>query len=249
MQPDTTIYNEAVKRNASQGPLYRQLKSGISELIADGTLAAGASLPAERDLARMTGLSRVTVRKAMQELVASGEVIQKRGSGTYVAPVPKRMEQSLHDLTSFSEDMRRRGLTARSIWLSRGVFAPTVDEMMALGLSMAERVARLERVRLADELAMAIERTSLPASILPDPESVDQSLYALLGSRGVAPVRAIQRISAINVTPKDAEILGIAAGAAVLRIERISYLPSGRVCELTRSIYRGDAYDFAAELR
>ena len=92
---------------------------------------------------------------------------------------------------------------------------------------------------------MAIERQR----ILPDPEQVSDSLYAMLESRGQRPVRAVQRISAANLNAKDAELLGVAPGVAGLRIERISYLPSGKVVEFTRSLYRGDAYDFAVELK
>ena len=100
-----------------------------------------------------------------------------------------------------------------------------------------------------DGVPLAIERASLPGPILPDPEAVTGSLYAVLEARGCRPVRAVQRISAANLGPRDAELLGVAPGVAGLRIERVSYLPSGRVVEFTRSLYRGDAYDFAAELQ
>ena len=94
----------------------------------------------------------------------------------------------------------------------------------------------------------AIERASLSTAILPDPMAVETSLYAVLAERGLRPVRAVQRISAANLGPRDADLLEAPVGAAGLRIERVSYLASGRVVEFTRSIYRGDAYDFAAEL-
>ena len=120
---------------------------------------------------------------------------------------------------------------------------------MVLGLTAKDRGARLERVRLADEVPLAIERAALSTAILPEPETVDASLYAALAKRGFHPVRAVQRISAANLNARDASLLEVPVGAAGLRIERISYLPSGRVVEFTRSLYRGDAYDFAAELR
>jgi GntR family transcriptional regulator len=110
------------------------------------------------------------------------------------------------------------------------------------------RVARLERVRMADDVPLAIERATLSAEMLPDPEAVESSLYAALSARGLRPVRAVQRISAANLGVRDAGLLEVPVGAAGLRIERISYLPNGRVVEFTRSLYRGDAYDFAAEL-
>ena len=234
---------------AGSGPLYLQLHRRISEAIAAGRLAPGDSLPAERDLALMTGLSRVTVRKSVQSLVASGQLVQRRGSGTYVAQRVERLEQALSLLTSFTEDMARRGKQVESVWISRALFSPAPEEVMALGLGADDRVARLERVRRSDGVPLAIERASLSSQHLPDPECVSTSLYAVLQQRGLRPVRAVQRISASNLTARDAELLGVPVGAAGLRIERVSYLPSGRVIEFTRSVYRGDAYDFAVELK
>jgi GntR family transcriptional regulator len=231
------------------GPLYVQLHRRIAEAIASGRLKPGDNLPPEREMAAMTGLSRVTVRKGVEALVGSGQLIQKRGSGTFVAPRVERLEQALSLLTSFTEDMARRGRQVESRWIARGLHAPAPEEVMALGLGANDRVARLERVRSSDGVPLAIERASLPASILPDPEGVDRSLYAVLAGRNLRPVRAVQRISAANLAVKDADLLGVPPGVAGLRIERVSYLPSGQVVEFTRSLYRGDAYDFAVELK
>ncbi len=234
---------------SGSGPLYLQLHRRIVDGIASGRLMPGNSLPAERDLALMTGLSRVTVRKAIQSLVASGALVQRRGSGTFVAQRVVRLEQALSQLTSFTDDMARRGKQAQSIWIRRALTSPSPEEVMALGLGSADRVARLERVRCSDGQPLAIERAALSSAVLPDPGSVTASLYATLQERGLRPVRAVQRISAANLGAQDAALLGVSPGAASLKIERISYLASGRVVEFTRSIYRGDAYDFAVELK
>ena len=117
-----------------------------------------------------------------------------------------------------------------------------------LGLAGGARVARLERLRIANDLPLAIERASLSAEVLPDPTVVSSSLYEVLAKTGNRPVRAVQRISACNIRGRDASLLGVQAGDAGLSIERISYLASGRVVEFTRSLYRADAYDFVAEL-
>lgn len=231
------------------GPLYLQLHRRIAEAIESGKLKPGDSLPPEREMAAMTGLSRVTVRKGVEALVASGQLVQRRGSGTYVAPQLRKLEQALSLLTSFTEDMARRGRTVESVVLSRSLNSPTPEEVMALGLGLGDRVARLERVRTSDGVPLAIERASLPESILPDPDEVGASLYAYLASQGLRPVRAVQRISATNLTARDATLLDVPPGTAGLRIERVSYLPNGKVVEFTRSIYRGDAYDFAVELK
>lgn len=245
----TDLFTPEGFAEVGRGPLYLQLSRRIGEGIAQGALKPGESLPPERDMATLTGLSRVTVRKAVQALVASGQLVQRRGSGTYVAPQVERLEQALSLLTSFTEDMIRRGKASRSVWLDRSIHAAAPEEVMVLGLKAHDRVARLARVRLADEVPLAIERASLPAALLPDPEAVDTSLYEHLGRHGLRPVRAVQRLSAVNIGAQDAARLEVAPGAACLRIERIAYLASGRVAEFTRSLYRGDAYDFAAEMR
>lgn len=231
------------------GLRYVRLRKRIEEGIAAGILSPNQPLPPEREIAALTGLSRVTVRKAMQTLVDTGVVVQRQGSGSFVADTKPKVEQSLSRLTSFTEDMTRRGLSTESRWLHRGIFMPAPEEVMALGLSPGDQVARIARLRMAEDRPMAIERAAIPTDILPNPGLVEKSLYEVLESTGNRPVRALQKISAVNLGDKDADLLGIPPGAAGLRIERTSYLPGGRVVEFTRSLYRGDAYDFVAELR
>lgn len=231
------------------GPLYVQLRKRIETGIATGLLAPEMPLPPEREIASLTGLSRVTVRKAIADLVERHLVVQRQGSGSFVAQPQPRMAQSLSRLTSYTEDMTRRGFRPDVRWLERGLFVPSPDEVLTLGLGMGEQVARLSRLRLADDRPMAIERASLPADVLPDPLAVTTSLYECLAGRGLRPVRAVQRISAINLSPKEAELLGVQSGEAGLKVERIGLLREGRAIELTRTIYRGDTYDFIAELR
>ncbi len=247
-EPAASLF-EAVKAAPPAGaPLYLKLRRSIEDAVRSGVMAPGDALPSERDIAALAEISRVTVRKAVQDLVRAGVLVQRHGSGTFVATRPARVEQSLSLLTSFSEDMARRGMTLRSRWLDRGVYPPSPDEMMVLGLSSKQQVARVSRLRIANEMPLAIERASLSTEILPDPASVGASLYAVLATRGRRPVRAVQRISAASLGDADAALLGVAPGSASLNIERISYLASGKVVEFTRSIYRGDTYDFVAEL-
>jgi GntR family transcriptional regulator len=231
------------------GPLYLQLKRGIEEAVRRGAIKPGDALPSERDLAARVEISRVTVRKAVQHLVREGVLVQRHGSGTYVAPQPNRVEQSLSALTSFTEDMARRGMAVRSVWLDRGIYVPSPLETVTLGLSASDNVARVSRLRISGDTPLCIERASISAAILPDPENIGTSLYTHLDRSHHRPVRAIQRIRAENLREEDAALLDVNAGEASLHIERISYLASGRVVEFTRSTYRGDTYDFVAELR
>ena len=120
---------------------------------------------------------------------------------------------------------------------------------MTLGLTASESVSRLSRLRLADDTPLAIERASLSTKMLPNPLVVLSSLYATLEESNFKPIRAVQRISATNLNAQDAALLQVEEGVAGLQTTRVSYLESGQVVELTHSIYRGDAYDFVAELQ
>ena len=231
------------------GPLYLQLKRWIEDAIKGGAINPGDALPSERDLALKVDVSRVTVRKAVLQLVQEGVLVQRHGSGTFVAPETQRVEQSLSQLTSFTEDMARRGMAVRAEWLDRGLYVPSPEETIILGLSSGEKVARISRLRLTGDMPLAIERASLSGAVLSNPGSIKDSLYKHLDLTGNRPVRAIQRIRAANLSDDDARLLQVPSGSAGLHIERTSYLASGRVIEFTRSIYRGDTYDFVAELR
>lgn len=231
------------------GPRYLQLRNRLSEGVDGGLLAPGSPLPPEREIATITEFSRVTVRKAIQSLVDEGRIVQRQGSGSFVASTPAKVNQTLSRLTSFTEDMARRGMSVTVQWLERGFFMPTPEEVDALSLKEGDSVARIARLRLADGAPMAIERASLPTDILPNPLEVTQSLYAVLDAHGTRPVVALQKITAVIVDGPDAALLDLAPGSAGLRIERTSSLASGRVCEFTQSLYRGDAYTFVAELR
>ena len=177
---DSIWHRENWARDRS-GPLYMQLRQHIENAILSGQLNAGEPLPSEREIASIGNVSRVTVRKAVTELAQKGFVVQKRGSGTTVAPPEEKLQQSLSRLTSFSEDMSRRGQSVSSTPLERGLFSPSPQETLTLGLPADSLVARISRLRLADGLPLAIERASLSPQFLPHPEKVDGSLYALSG--------------------------------------------------------------------
>ncbi|MBB3944402.1 GntR family transcriptional regulator [Rhizobium skierniewicense] len=235
-------------QSASGGPLYLKLRQAIEDAIQAGRLKHGDALPPERDMAEEAAVSRVTVRKAIDDLARDGLLVRRHGSGTFVVKPLARMQQPLTRLTSFTEDMRRRGMTASTRWLDRGLYYPTPDERMALGLSSSSQVARLTRLRLANEQPIALEVTSLPDDILKDPQSVENSLYMVLKKSGIRPIRAIQRISARNLTDDETVLLGVPPGSAALSVQRMAYLESGRIMEVSKALYRSDAYDLVAEL-
>ncbi|RFB79875.1 GntR family transcriptional regulator [Methylovirgula sp. 4M-Z18] len=234
---------------SKSAPLYLQLRASILDAIRKGSLPPGDALPSEREIAARAKISRVTVRKALRSLVEQGVLVQRHGSGTFVAAHAEPRVQPLSRLTSFTDDMARRGKRTHSLWLERGIHLPSPQEMMVLGLTASERVTRVHRLRFANDTALAVERVSIAASLLPNPEEIVASLYAALAARGNHPVRAVQRISAAIVDAQDAELLRVPPGSAGLDIERISYLGHGKTVEFTRSVYRSDIYDFVAEMQ
>jgi len=231
--------------NEGSGPLYRRLEERLRQAIESGALKAEQALPPERDLAEAFDLSRITIRKALDGLVASGLLLRRQGAGTFVAG---RVEKSFSKLTSFSEDMAARGRTSRSEWITRAEGTVTPDESLMLGLSPGTVVYRFHRIRYADDFAMALEYSTIPGFALPGLNVVKGSLYEALNAAGNRPVRALQRLRAVLFDDTQAKLMGLEAGAPGLLIERRGLLDDGRAVEMTRSWYRGDAYDFVAEL-
>ena len=227
------------------GPLYRRLHDALRSAIESSVLKPQDALPPERELAADFGVSRITVRKALDALVADGLLMRKHGAGTFVTG---RVEKQFAKLTSFSEDMMARGQTPRSEWLLRGSGIVTPGESLTLGLSPGAPVYRFHRIRFADDLPMAVEYSTIPGFGLAGADAVEDSLYAALQSAGNRPSRALQRLRAVLFDEERARLLAMEAGAPGLYIERRSFLDDGRVIEATESWYRGDAYDFVAEL-
>ncbi len=240
-------YHRLCRDPATHQPLaYLRLRRAIRNVIEQRTIEPGQTLPSERDLAQILSLSRVTVRKAIAGLVEEGVLTQRHGAGTFVA---ERIIKPMSRLTSFTEDLRARGLNPRSEFFERDVGEVTPEESMALNLSPGVQVVRLHRVRYAGDEPLAIERTVVPASVLPDPMLVHDSLYEALETRGCRPRRALQRLRAVLLNPRHARLLHVPPNSAGLNIERRAFLDDGRVVEFTTSWYRGDIYDFVAELQ
>jgi GntR family transcriptional regulator len=234
------------------GPLYFQFQKLIRGAIETGVLSSEQALPSERDLCDDYGISRITVRRAISELVEDGMLVRRQGAGTFVAKARpaevNRVEKSFSHLTSFSEDMAARGLQPSSTWLGRSAGSVTPAEALSLALSPGTPVYRFQRLRLADERPMALEYSTIAGYCLPSITAVEDSLYTALDAAGHRPTRALQRLCATAFEAKEANLLQVDPGHAGLLIERRSFLKDGRPAELTVSYYRGDAYDFVAEL-
>lgn len=231
-------------------PLYYQIKARLLESIENGQLKPGDRVLSERELTTQFGVSRMTARQALTELESQGYLYRVQGKGTFVA-TPK-IEQPLAGLTSFTEDMRRRGLEPGAKVLAAEEVAAGRKVARALGCGETAPVVRLERLRLAGGDPMALEISHVPASVVPgllERGPVVHSLYRILETEfGIRLVRAIQSLEAVPANAYEAEMLHVREGTPLLLLERISRDSQERPIEFVRSLYRGDRYRFTTEL-
>ena len=226
-------------------PRYKQLQRTLRQAIETRVLGPDDALPPERDLATDFNVSRITVRKAIDGLVSEGLLVRRQGSGTFVRA---RVEKNFSKLTSFSEDMRARGRNPHSVWLRKSAGTVTPEEALTLRASPGTPVYRFHRIRFADDMPMSLEYATILASCLPSLDAVESSLYTALEHAGNRPVRALQRLRAVLFTAEQAKLLQAHEKDPGLLVERLGFLSDGRTAEFTQSYYRGDIYDFVAEL-
>jgi GntR family transcriptional regulator len=169
-----------------------------------------------------------------------------QGSGTFITP---RLEQPLSRLSGFSEMLRLKGFVPSSQWLEREITLPTHEELIRLSLSPNDKVARMKRLRKADDTVMAIEMSTLPASIMPKPQLVGDSLYEYLDGIGKPIVRAPAAHSGDQRLGRVRRAGRHPPGTAMLLMTRVGYLEDNTPIEVTDTYCRNDYYDFVAELR
>jgi GntR family transcriptional regulator len=234
----------------SSVPIYSQVERIVMDMIDSGRLSAGQRAPSEREIAETLGISRMTARAAMSNLVADGYLYSVPGKGTFVSN-PK-MRQDLLELTSFTDDMRNRGLRpgARLLGLDIADGAPE-KVYQALRLSGDEDLIRIHRLRTADEEPMCLETSYLPRAYVPwllEEDLESGSLYRALGDHGIELVKAEEHLEATVVRETESELLTVPVGSPALLIERTTYTEGDSPIEYVKSLYRGDRYRFTAML-
>lgn len=223
-------------------PKGEQLVERLEQYIAG--LRPGVLVPSERVIADTFGVARMTARQAIDVLARRGVVTRHPNRGTFVSE-PKFVHTQ--QLRSFSADMRSRGMTPGARVITANVATATGSVAADLDVEPGTPVLHVERVRTADDIPMAIERTNLSLRRFPGIDEIDfgaVSLYHVLATRwGVEATSAERRIEAILPDAHDAGLLTIDRRQPVFRIEHISRDPMGRVVEAGTSLYRGDRYD------
>jgi len=222
---------------------YEKLRSYLVALI-DHELPPHSKLPTERSLAEQFSVSRMTARRALDQLQTEQRVYRVQGAGTFVAdpPITKTVE-----LTSFSEDMIRRGFAPGARLLLADVHPAGTDLGFHLAISPAAEVTCIERIRTADGTPMCLERCYLPTELVPDlpKERLSGSLYALLeGTYGLVVAAAEQKVRAVVLSEADAALLEVAPYSSALLVERTGFDARRRPIERAVSVYRGDRYAY-----
>jgi GntR family transcriptional regulator len=232
---------------ASQ-PLYHRVYRQIAKEIENGALQPGDRLPSERWLCDELGVSRATVRRAIEELVEDG-LVEGRGRGSYVGG--EALVEPPNTLMSLSELGRSRGLEASSRVLAAETRPATIDEADAFAIAPGADLFELQRLRMLDGLPISIDHNRVPLRLLPNAARLDftsASLYQELEREGHAPVRADYDLEARTADAHEAELLGLAPGAPVLFATTVAIDEEGRVLDLGRTVYRADRYRFQATL-
>ncbi|MEO6791534.1 MAG: GntR family transcriptional regulator [Ornithinibacter sp.] len=233
------LVNVAIDRD-SPVPLYHQLAEQLSAAISDGRLQPGDAFENELALTERLGLSRPTVRRAIQEMVDQGLLVRRRGLGTRVA---NRKVHRRAELTSLFDDLRRDGRHPTTSILSHEI---VTDERAAAALDLQPDAPMLlvVRLRTADESPIAFMHNWLPPaySDITREELEDGGLYAALRSRGVRPVVAQQNIGARMPTAAERKNLGIRGQQPVLTMTRMAFDASGNAVEFGDHCYRAEDY-------
>jgi DNA-binding GntR family transcriptional regulator len=229
-------------------PLYHELASKIEEAILGHDIPPGSRLEDESSLSVRLGVSRPTLRRAIQELVDKGLLVRRRGIGTQF--VPRTALSRKLELTSLWEDLARGGNKPSTRILDLGIVSATAPIAEALGVDAGSPVLHLRRLRLTNDTPLAILENFLPEAFvdLTRADLADRGLYEVLTRRGVTIRVAHQSIGAVAATTADAHLLGLKKGEPLLSMSRTAFDSGGRATETGTHLYRPDLYSFEATL-
>lgn len=235
---------------SDSSPLYAQIETALAADIAASVLRPGSKLPPEDSLIARFGVSRTTVRKAIENLVARGLIEIRRGKGTFVTE--PRITQELTELSGFVEDMMALGRHPTARLLDKRPVSASKTVAQHLGVLPGVQVYCIERVRLADGVAISFDETYLPLEIGEKIASNDleaEPIFTLLEDKYNLPlVEAQYALEAVTANEKVARILGVAVGSPIFLIERTSYCDGHHPVDYEKLYYRGDLIKFVTRL-
>ena len=233
-------------------PKYYQLANILRERINSGELKAHEPIPSERQLEEIYSVSRTTIRQAIDLLVRQGYLYREHGRGTFVSP--QKLQKTVSELTSFSEDMKRRGLVPGQKIIDIGIVQAPAEVLQRLELPADQRdILRIERLRLGDNKPMGLQTSYL---VMPEGQMVSRmdvekygSIYQMMQEKfHLIPTEADETLEVTVATPYEAELLQVDPGSPLLLSERITYSQYRRAFEFVKILYRGDRYRYFAKL-
>jgi len=236
--------------SAAPDPLYVQVYEAITDAIHSGRLSVGDRLPTERTFCQQFGVSRATVRRALQRLVSEGALQATVGRGYFVSDGV--LTEPPNALMSFTELAHERGLRPSARVLGSSLRPPSPEEARVFGVGLTDLIFELDRLRLLDDSPTALDRTRVPAGVVPGIDSLDftdASIYGALETAGAAPITADVVVSASAADDQRAALLDVPEGAPLVVCTTMSHDSRGGLVEIGEITYRADRYQFRATLR
>ncbi len=227
-----------------KSPLYMKISESVKTATEQKILKGGDFIPTERELSELLGVSRITIRKALDVLDKDGVIVRSRGLGTMISDT---VEYSSKAATGFSQQAVLKGKKPDTLWIKKDTIPCSAAIAETLNIKEGEEVFLLKRVRYIDEQAVSIEESYVPSELIHDPDEIQMSLYDYFHSQNIRPSRTKSRVSAKMPTEESLEKLHIDASTPVLLIEQIAFDNSGRPIEYSINHCRGDLYVFVSE--
>ena len=232
----------------SKVPLYFQLKEQIRKRIIDGLYKEGDLIPSEREFSDQYELSSTTIRRALNDLVQENFLERKAGKGTFVRH--QKVKRDLHKVVGFTNNMLEMGLTPSTRVLAQRITNANAYARTRLGLLQGDRIVRLERLRLANDIPIMLETRYIRTDLCPgiEKESLDLSLWKVFEKNyGLKPNRHAQNMNITQVSNHAADLLALKKGAYVFLIKGVTYVKNNVPIECEESLYRTDKYELAFE--
>jgi GntR family transcriptional regulator len=229
--------------------LYYQLQEKLLKKIQSGEWKNGEKIPTETELCEIYSISRITVRKAIDELVHSGHLIRFQGKGTFVANIS--FEQKLSKFYSFSESLKQKGKNERTRMLSFNVVKAENPAAAQLSVEPKSRIFRVTRLRMVDETAYTVETSYIPYALCPkltEKDIIKKGLYNSMRDLGVFPKRIIEKFRAVAMGSYEAKQMGLKTGSPAIHLERTTF-EGGQIIEYCVSIIRGDIFTYTVEMK
>ena len=232
-------------------PKYNQLASILRQKIEDGQWPPRTPIPSERQLEQLYNISRTTIREAIDHLVRQGYLYREHGRGTFVSP--QKLQKGLMELTSFSEDLIKRGITPGQFIRSLDWITAPAKIAQKLEIAAGSKVLCIERVRLGDGVPIGLQTSylALPSDLSINRADLESSgsLYRILQEKfNIIPSEADETLEVTLATPEEAQLLEVVAGAPLLLSERVLFAQNRKPVEFVKILYRGDRYRYYVRL-